>query len=112
MKVLNLYFSTQAGFLLSSGSVVLFWDNLSPHKNKPVHTEWESVSLLCSSKDGEDKRREKDRQMWRKRAHPRITGLHNKSEPRRRRRREHMQNKIERGKSEWIPAYQAGRKTH
>ena len=42
--------------------MVLYWANLSPHKNRTalVHTEWESVSLLCSCKDGEDKRKEKD----------------------------------------------------
>lgn len=42
--------------------MVLYWANLSPHKNRTalVHTEWESVSLLCSCKDGEDKREEKD----------------------------------------------------
>lgn len=65
LQLLTLYFSTQASLLftaLSSGSMVLYWANLSPHKNRTalVHTEWESVSLLCSCKDGEDKRKEKD----------------------------------------------------
>lgn len=57
-----------------------------PIKNRTalVHAEWESVSLLCSSKDAEDKREETDRQMWRKREHLRITGLCNKKRQKRR----------------------------
>lgn len=44
--------------------MVLYWANLSPHKNRTalVDTEWESVSLLCSSKDGEDEKKERERE--------------------------------------------------
>lgn len=65
--------------LLSNGSMVLYWANLSPHKTRTalVHTEWESVSLLCSSRDGEDEKKEKDSQIRRKMEHLWITGLCN-----------------------------------
>lgn len=44
--------------------MVLYWANLSPHKNRTalVDTVWESVSLLCSSKDGEDEKKERERE--------------------------------------------------
>lgn len=61
----NLVFFHSGNFLVYCSAVAAWFSTgliCHPIKNRTalVHTERESVSLLCSSEDGEDERKEKD----------------------------------------------------